>query len=62
MDYFFWNEVYEEPMDKKQEDLHGSKKAGKKKIVDAKFLRAKHMDLKLSKSGLRMSIRRLDRF
>ena len=41
----------------------GSKKAHKKKeFVDAKFLRAKNMDLKLSKSGLRMFLGRLVHF
>ena len=34
----------------------GSKKALKNEFVDAKFLRAENMDLKLSKSGLRMSV------
>ena len=40
----------------------GSKKALKNEFVDAKFLRAENMDLKLSKSGLRMSVGPLVRF
>ena len=40
----------------------GSKKALKNEFVDAKFLRAENMDLKLSKSGLRMFLGRLVHF